>query len=737
LLKTSITQLTKAFNGIPPVIIPLKGWLDNNQDYQIAKRPIKLGWTAEDYRGLTEEQAEEHIRKGGWIGLRIPKGYILVDIDNPDIGEWLVKLIEKLNLKAHIIKTPNGWHFYFRDTGKVGAQDVKLLTKGLLAVDYRLPRIGQAVLPTQNTEGRDWVKISQDDLSPLPTWLEPLRKVKPEDDIPIPIPVGTRNDILFRHACRLRDFIKDEEEIKEVMRWINTYLTEEPLGEQELEKLIEKREGYDYIPERRKAEEERQSQTQADRLYLIGLEADIFLDQNGIAWATFQQGDHWETRQLRKKSFRAWLLQRYREKEGKILTNTQALQSVIDTLENEARKRPKQKIYTRIAHIEDKIYLDLANDRWEIVEISKDGWRVIEGNKDIKFKRTEGMEALPIPEEGDLGLIVKYLNIEDGKDLILLLSFIVGCYCEGPYPILVLQGEQGAGKSTLTKILKDLIDPNTANLKILPDNERDLMVIAVNNYLLTFDNLAGISPKVGDGLSRLATGGGMSLRALYTDDEEMILEAKRPIGLNGIDVGIERHDLLDRAILIQLPRLRENERMDEATFWKGYYQDRPKILGGLLTILSVGLRNLPTTRVERLPRMADFAKWVVACEPALDWKEGEFLEVYRENREEIVENVLEADPVAGGLQKLLEGKDLWTGTISELYQRLKEIINDDYFFKKNLASPKILGRRLRRSVTFIRQNGLEIEFNRESGGNRTRFITIKRLKGNNIVGVKE
>ncbi len=723
MLKTSITQLTKAFNA-NPVIIPLLGYLGGNKDYQRAKAPIERSWTLSDYKGLNEEQAEEHIRRGGWIGLRIPSGYILVDLDNPDIGEWLRKLIEKINLRAHIIKTPNGWQFIFKDMGKVERQGAKVLTRGMLTVDYRLAGKGYTVLPTTNTEGREWINISLDGLSPLPNWLEPLRQAKEEDNIQIPIPVGTRNDILFKHCCRLRDYIQDEEEIRGIMRWINTYLTEEPLGVQELERLITKREGYDYTPEKKGDEEERQSQTQADRLYLIGLEADIFLDQNGIAWATFQQGDHYETRQLRKKSFKAWLLQRYREKEGKILTNTQALQSVIDTLENEARKRPKQKIYTRVAHIGDKTYLDLANDRWEIVEISKDGWRVIEGNKDIKFKRTEGMEALPIPEEGDLNSIAKYLNIEE-KEIILLLSFIIGCYSEGPYPILVLQGEQGSGKSTLTRILKKLIDPNTAELKILPDNERDLMIIAVNNYLLTFDNLAGISPKVGDGLSRLATGGGMSLRALYTDDEEMILEAKRPIILNGIDVGIERHDLLDRAILIQLPRLNEWERIDEATFWGSWEKERPQILGGLLNVLSAGLRNLPTTRMEKLPRMADFAKWVVACEPALCWKEGEFLEVYRENREEIVENVLEADPIARGLQKLMEGKDEWAGSITELYENLKRIINDEYYFKKNLWSPKVLGRRLRRSVTFLRQEGLEVEFSRTS---RNKTIYIKRLK---------
>ncbi len=244
-----ITQLEGVFNG-NIVLIPLVGYSGGNKDYQRAKAPIVREWTSEDYRGLTEEQAREHIQKGGWIGLRIPKGYILVDIDDKRLGEWLSELIIKLDLKAHSIKTPNGWQFFFRDTQQVKRQRVKTLTKGLLIVDYRLPDKGQIVLPAENTEGREWQYYSLDGLSPLPIWLEPLRPAKEEDYIQIPIPVGARNDTLFRHCCRLRNYIgdcvKDGEEIRRVISWINKYLTEEPLEDYEVENIIKKREGYEY-----------------------------------------------------------------------------------------------------------------------------------------------------------------------------------------------------------------------------------------------------------------------------------------------------------------------------------------------------------------------------------------------------------------------------------------------------------------------------------------------------------
>ena len=40
------------------------------------------------------------------------------------------------------------------------------------------------------------------------------------------------------------------------------------------------------------------------------------------------------------------------------------------------------------------------------------------------------------------------------------------------------------------------------------------------------------------------------------------------------------------------------------------------ILGALLDAVSIGLRNAPNLRPPALPRMADFAKWAIACEPA-------------------------------------------------------------------------------------------------------------------------
>lgn len=234
------------------ILIPLLGYMNGNQDYQRAKTPIR---SFQNYPGLTEEEAGDHIKKGGWLGLVIPENYILVDIDNKRVGEFIFNVILKIGVKSHVIETPNGWQFFFLDTKKVPRQQAKTLSKGGIILDYRLAGKGYIVLPGEYTEGREWRQYELNgEVDPLPIWLEPLKTPKTDDVIPIPIPVGVRNDTLFRHTCRLRDFIKSEVEIEEIITFMNEYLTEEPLPKNELWTVIKPREGYEYGLESQKRE---------------------------------------------------------------------------------------------------------------------------------------------------------------------------------------------------------------------------------------------------------------------------------------------------------------------------------------------------------------------------------------------------------------------------------------------------------------------------------------------------
>ena len=229
-----------------------------------------------------------------------------------------------------------------------------------------------------------------------------------------------------------------------------------------------------------------------------------------------------------------------------------------------------------------------------------------------------------------------FLNVRSDADFVLVIAWTLACLRNrGPYPVMVLSGEQGSAKSTFSAILRALLDPNTAPLRALPREDRDLFIAASNGHVLAFDNVSGLPAWISDTLCRLATGGGFAVRQLYSDQDEVLFDAARPVILNGIEDIVTRPDLADRAVFLMLEPIPEERRRPEQELWTAFEAQRPRILGVLLDAASKGLAMLPQTRLDKLPRMADFALWAAACETAL-WRAGTFWSAYCGNRDEAV-----------------------------------------------------------------------------------------------------
>ena len=249
------------------------------------------------------------------------------------------------------------------------------------------------------------------------------------------------------------------------------------------------------------------------------------------------------------------------------------------------------------------------------------------------------------------------------------------------------------------------------------------MIAANNGYLLAFDNLSGLPAWLSDALCRLATGGSFAVRQLYTDDDEVLFQAARPIVLNGIEDVINRPALGDRAIFLTLAPIGETHRRVEAELWRGFEFARPRILGALLDAVVHGLRAVDRVHLDRLPRTADFALWASACETAL-WPAGTFARAYAANRRAAIETVIEADPVATCVRALMIDRTEWTGSASDLLRLCAQSAGDDISRATTWAkNPRALAGRLRRSQTILRKFGIEITFSRE-GRTGTRMIRV-------------
>ena len=475
--------------------------------------------------------------------------------------------------------------------------------------------------------------------------------------------------------------------------------------------------------------------TQSEMLLSYVDDAELFHDAGGNSYATVEVEGHLETWPLKSPRFGQWLLKRFYLDTGKApgaqaLTDARATVTARAMFEGETRF-----VSRRIARHQDAVYLDLCNERWEVVEITAAGRRTLPSSSvPVKFLRQNNAAPLPSPEDGGtVESLWPLLNVQSEEDFRLLVTWLIGTLNpDGPFPVLVLQGEQGSAKSTTVRVLRSVVDPAVEPLRAPPRDERDLAIAASGNWVPALDNLSGVRPWLSDALCRLATGGGFATRELYSDDREVLFSQKRPVILNGIDSLAVAGDLRDRSLVIELPPIPSAKKRTEREFYLELEAVRPKVLGALLDAVSAALRNLDRVELRELPRMADFAVWISAAEEALPWELGAFMPAYTGNRLEADELALDSDPLAVAVRDLMANRQGWGGTATELYAVLAELVDEDVRRSKSWpAAPNTLSNRMKRIAPALRKAGIEYGDERTPGGSRTRRKTLKKTSAEN------
>jgi hypothetical protein len=432
------------------------------------------------------------------------------------------------------------------------------------------------------------------------------------------------------------------------------------------------------------------------------------------AYATVQiETGHQETYPLRSRNYGLWLRREFHRRERKRMeeegrTNNEdkplifpqrALGDVVSHFESLALfEGPEEEVYVRVAAKHGMIYVDLCDKAWRAVEISVDGWRVIPSEAvPVKFVRSKGMLPLPEPTEDPEALetLRSLLNIGDSADgernWRLILAWLAQAFTPtGPYPVLTLLGPQGAAKSTAQRILRNIVDASTVPLRSAPRDEHNLYIDARSGWVIALDNMSSLPMWLSDALCRLATGGGFSTRQLYTDQDQILFEAMRPVILNGIGDVVTRPDLLDRSLIINLPPIPREARKLERVLDAEVEASKSGILAALFNAVSVGLATLQSVKLDGLPRMADFARWSTATEQALGGESGSFMKAYTASQDEAVETALESWPVVETLVVFARGferdEGAWEGTATELFNILNEKTDDD--LKRSKDWPK-------------------------------------------------
>jgi hypothetical protein len=380
------------------------------------------------------------------------------------------------------------------------------------------------------------------------------------------------------------------------------------------------------------------------------------------------------------------------------------------------RYTDKVKTYCRVARVGDVIYYDLGSGK--VVEITASGWTVVD-NPPVVFVRGKdyGHQVEPSPGGNIKKDLAGLVNVADEGLALLIAWFLDALKGQKPFTILSVHGPQGRGKSCARHVIKSLVDPGLKlNGLSLPETARDLAILAKNRYLVDFDNVSRFSPDISDALCRLSTGSGFSVRKLYTDDDEAIFGGANPVCFNGIPEFVERPDLQDRVITLNLKRIEDKDRKDEASLAREFNRLRPSLLGALFDLVANGLRNLDQIPRDGGPRMLDTYRWLLACQKGTDL---DLAGNYRRHVDDSLGALAEGDLLVQTLRRVLEASGgKWSGSATALYNAVVQRWPSDTRKEERQCpgAPNILTNRLTQMEEAMQKLGIRIKTGRKHKG---------------------
>jgi hypothetical protein len=455
--------------------------------------------------------------------------------------------------------------------------------------------------------------------------------------------------------------------------------------------------------------------------------------KSGIIHATILADGVLETMPLNSIRIGSKIKKLIRE-EYRFRATKQMIAELVEELQDEASDASLEvhEVHQRVAlGTKGQIFVDLHNDGNVVLEVDRFGYRHHDfADEAPLFIRTPGMTALPDPvgAVGNVELLRSFLNYGTEGNWILLIVFILYSLRPlGPYVILVVLGTAGSAKSTFSRLLRLLIDPSSVPTQALPRAITDLMITASNSHLLVFDNVRSLSVELSDALCQLATGGGSRTRTLYTNSEETLVHVTKPCILNGIDDVVSQPDLVSRCLLMELPTI--TVRRTEEDLNRKFAASADAIFAGLMDTLSKALAELDNVTDVPETRMADFARFGVAVERAMNWPEGSFKDAYAQNQQQQMSNSLGDDPLAAAIRALVKTEvnpgTTYTKTPTDLLAALCEVATPSQAGNKAWPmSPHSLSKRLKKMEPALRACGVGVTF--QHSGNRT--ISVKCLE---------
>ena len=457
---------------------------------------------------------------------------------------------------------------------------------------------------------------------------------------------------------------------------------------------------------------------QGDRLIGYVLEAlgseggALFVDQHGDPQALIDGSPV----PLNSRCY-SWLRRLLWEHEQRAV-NGEYLKTAAGTLAAQAEFSGEvRELHTRAAWHEGALYYELRPGR--VVRVGPGGW-TFEARPPVLFRRYPNLKPLPDPTAGgSLDGLLSLVNLKTERDRRLFAAYAVTVPM--PHvgrPILSASGPMGSGKTTAGRSVKRLWDP-TAPETVRYD-PRDFLQKAGHCFMPMLDNLSTLPDSAADTLCRLVTGEADSKRKLYTDDEDVIIELRRAVILNGINAPTDRGDVLDRSLVVELERIPDAGRRTEEEMWAAFEREHPVLLGAAFDALSRAIARKLSLRLSRRPRLADWGEYAAAVYEAMGWGAETFLADWDEVVKVQNRSTLDGSPVAQAVIRFMEDRDANEGTSTELHKKLEAVAEGiGASIARDKAWPKSarwLWRRMQEVVPLLVASGIEVGRSEEKRG---------------------
>ena len=296
-----------------------------------------------------------------------------------------------------------------------------------------------------------------------------------------------------------------------------------------------------------------------------------------------------------------------------IMPNDSTLNTVIKWCESETLNTVKniETLHYRKGFDNDgNLWILRSTDPIEYIKVTPKGFETHLLDCPIKIIVNETALPLPLPlpkkEHGDLNILNEYVNLQP-QYLPLLHSLLVSSYVlQGEYPLILAQGQHNTGKSTLIKIMYQLLDPNQSQLRGMFSESRNMYTAAAKTHLFGMDNISYKHKWFADAVCQIATGGEVEYKTNYTNDETTIISVCNPIIIGSINPVSTETDFISRAVLLPTHEINKSDRRLHSEFWDSFENDSRTIFTGLLNAISYVLKNRKNTNTKNISRITDF-----------------------------------------------------------------------------------------------------------------------------------